>query len=143
MHVRRATPQDAPAIRALIDLYVSGGTLLPRTEEFIASRAHEYIVAEADDEVVGCVHLDEYSPSLGELRSLAVAPAWQGRGVGRALVEACERFARRRRYLVLFAVSNDDVFFAKHGFAPRHIPELDTERSEVSKFKGVYAKDLG
>jgi N-acetylglutamate synthase-like GNAT family acetyltransferase len=143
MHVRRATPQDAAAVRSLIDRYVPSGTLLPRTEEFIASRAHEYMVAEADGEIVGCVHLDEYSPSLGELRSLAVAPGWQGKGVGRALVEACERFARRRRYLTLFAVSNDDVFFAKHGFAPRHIPELDRERSEVSKFKGVYAKDLG
>ena len=143
MHVRRATPQDAVSIGELIDRFVPNGTLLPRTEEFIASRAHEYIVAESDGEVVGCVHLDEYSPSLGELRSLAVAPGWQGKGVGRALVDACERFARRRRYLTLFAVSNDDVFFARHGFAPRHIPELDRERSEVSRFKGVYAKDLG
>jgi len=142
MHVRRATVQDAPRIRALIDLYVPSGTLLPRDEEFVATRAYEYLVAEADEEVVGCVHLDEYSPSLGELRSLAVAPEWQGQGVGRALVEACERFARRRGYATLFAVSNDDTFFARHGFAPRHIPELDRERSEVSRFKGVYAKDL-
>ena len=25
---------------------------------------------------------------------------------------------------------------------PREIPELDRERSEVSRFKGVYARDL-
>ena len=42
----------------------------------------------------------------------------------------------------LFAVSNDETFFNKFGFASRHIPELDRERSEVSKYKGVYAKDL-
>ena len=45
-------------------------------------------------------------------------------------------------YTTLFAVSNRDVFFLSRGFAPRHIPELDRERSEVSKFKGVFAKEI-
>jgi N-acetylglutamate synthase-like GNAT family acetyltransferase len=142
MNVRRATAHDATAIRNLIDQYVASGTLLPRTEEFIASQAHEFIVVEDEGRIVGCVHLDEYSPSLGELRSLAVAPDYQGRGVGRELVVACERLATRRHYATLFAVSNDEAFFSKYGFTARHIPELDRERSEVSKFKGVYAKDL-
>jgi amino-acid N-acetyltransferase len=142
MNVRRASAHDATAIRDLIDQYVASGTLLPRTEEFIAAHSHEFIVVEDGGRIVGCVHLDEYSPSLGELRSLAVAPAYQGRGVGRELVVACERFATRRHYATLFAVSNDEAFFAKYGFTARHIPELDRERSEVSKFKGVYAKDL-
>ena len=44
--------------------------------------------------------------------------------------------------LTLFAVSNDEEFFNKFGFRARHIPELDRERSEVSRYKGVYAKDL-
>jgi len=39
-------------------------------------------------------------------------------------------------------VSNDEEFFRKYGFLPRYIPELDRERSEVSKYKGVYAKDM-
>ena len=142
MQVRRATERDAVTIRELIDCYVESGTLLPRSEEFLTAHAHEFLVAEVDGQVVGCVHLDEYSPSLGELRSLAVHPQWQGRGVGRALVAACERFAQRRSYSTLFAVSNDEAFFNKYGFASRHIPELDRERSELSRFKGVYAKDL-
>jgi amino-acid N-acetyltransferase len=104
--------------------------------------AHEFIVAEDDGKVVGCVHLDEYSPSLAELRSLAVAPGVQGVGIGRALVGATERFARARGYATLFAVSNDTEFFARFGFARRNIPELDLERSEVSRYKGVFAKDL-
>ena len=74
MEIRRATERDAPAIRALIDLYIADGTLLPRTEEFIASHADHFVVAVRDDRVVGCAHLDEYAPSLAELRSLAVAP---------------------------------------------------------------------
>jgi amino-acid N-acetyltransferase len=146
MRIRTATPNDAQRIRALIDLYVADGTLLPRTEDFIAAQAHNFVVAEerADgvDAVVGCAHLDEYSPSVAELRSLAVAPGNQGAGLGRALVQGVERLARKRDHMVLFAVSNDEAFFAKFDYAPQHVPELDPERSEVSRFKGVYVKAL-
>lgn len=143
LHTRRATPADAAAIRELIDLYVADGTLLPRTEEFIALHAGHFIVAVGDERrIVGCVHLDEYAPSIAELRSLAVAPGAQGKGVGRALVDATVDLARRRGYATLFAVSNDEAFFRRFGFEPRHIPELDRERSEVSRYKGVYARDV-
>jgi amino-acid N-acetyltransferase len=139
--IRPAAASDASAVRALIDLYVPGGTLLPRSEEFIAAYAHNFLVA-ATSRVVGCVYLDEYSPSLAELRTLAVDPSSQGLGIGRALVAGTERLAARRGYATLFAVSNDEEFFNKHGYTRRHIPELDRERSEVSRYKGVYAKEL-
>jgi amino-acid N-acetyltransferase len=140
--VRRAEVRDAKAISALIDLYVPDGTLLPRTPEFIAERIIDFLVADADGRVVGCVHLDEYSPSLVEVRSLAVDPAHQGRGIGISLVKAAEDLGRVREYVTVFAVSSNDEFFRARGYDIRHIPELDRERSEVSRYKGVYAKDL-
>ena len=141
--VRAATARDAISVRALIDLFVPSGVLLPRSEDFIATYAHNFVVAEAPGEgVVGCAYLDEYSPSIAELRSLAVSPDWQNAGVGRALVEGIERLARVREYATLFAVSNDEAYFRRYGFERREIPELDRERSEVSKYKGVYAKEL-
>lgn len=143
VRTRRAQHGDAHAIRLLIDSYVADGTLLPRTEAFIAAQADHFIVAEEDGHVVGCVHLEEYAPSLSELRSLAVNTAMQGKGVGRLLVIATEEMARRRGCETLFAVSNDEAFFNRFGFTARHIPELDRERSEVSRYKGVFAKDLG
>jgi hypothetical protein len=60
-----------------------------------------------------------------------------------AFADAVERLAREREYATLFAVSNNEAFFRSRGYAPREIPELDRERSEVSRFKGVYAKELG
>jgi amino-acid N-acetyltransferase len=140
--IRPAQARDAAAISALIGLYVADGTLLPRTPEFIAERAIDFLVAVADGRVVGCVHLDEYSPSLVEVRSLAVDPEHQGRGIGIALVKAGEDLARIRDYATVFAVSSNDEFFRERGYALRHFPELDRERSEVSRYKGVYAKDL-
>ena len=142
MTVRRATPNDAARICALINRFTSDGTLLPRTEEFVSSHAHNFIVAELAGRVVGCVHLDEYAPSLSELRSLAVDPDAQGKRVGTALVQATEELARKRGAATLFAVSNDEAFFNRFGFFREEIHELDRERSEVSRYKGVYAKPL-
>lgn len=140
--VRRAHLRDANAISDLIGLYVADGTLLPRTPEFIAERVIDFLVTEVDGRVAGCVHLDEYSPSLVEVRSLAVAPGHQGKGIGIGLVKAAEELARVREYTTVFAVSSNDEFFRARGYELRHIPELDRERSEVSRYKGVYAKDL-
>ena len=143
MGVRRATEFDAAAISGLIELYVASGTLLPRSVDFVTTYCHEFIVATDDeDRVIGCVHLDEYSPSIAELRSLAVSPDAQGKGLGRDLVQATIDLATKRGYQLLFAVSNDEAFFNRFGFSRMDIPELDRERSEVSRYKGVYARDL-
>jgi N-acetylglutamate synthase-like GNAT family acetyltransferase len=143
VQIRRATARDAPAIKALIDRYVDSGALLPRAVGFIADHAHDFSVA-TDDRggIVGCVHLEEYAPSLAEIRSLTVAPEWQGHGVGRALVTAAERLGVIRAYTTIFAVSNIGEFFIALGYQERQIPELDRERSAISRFKGVYAKDV-
>jgi amino-acid N-acetyltransferase len=138
--IRRAAPRDAAAVSALIERFVPGGTLLPRSEAFVAAHAPDFLVADRGGRVVGCVHLEEYAPSLAEVRSLAVDAGAQAGGVGAALVAALERLARARGYHTVFAVSNRDAFFVR--YEARHIPELDRERSAVSRYKGVFAKDL-
>jgi N-acetylglutamate synthase-like GNAT family acetyltransferase len=140
--IRRARPDDAGAMSALIQEYVPVGTLLPRAPDFIVERTLDFLVAAVRNKVIGCVHLEEYSPSVAELRSLVVDPAYQGQGVGIALVAAVEALAAQRGYPILFAVSNNEAFFRARGYEPRSIPELDRERSAVSRFKGVFAKGL-
>jgi N-acetylglutamate synthase-like GNAT family acetyltransferase len=140
--IRRARADDAGAMSALIQEYVPVGTLLPRAPDFIMERTLDFLVATVRGKVVGCVHLEEYSPSMAELRSLVVDPEYQGHGIGVALVSAVEELATRRDYPTIFAVSNNDAFFLARGYEPRTIPELDRERSAVSRFKGVFAKDL-
>lgn len=142
MFIRKAEPRDAPRIQALIDQNVPSGTLLPRTRDFILTHIDHYLVADEDGALVGSVHLEEYAPSLAEVRSLAVGEGHHGRGIGKALVTACERLAARRGYRTVFAVSDREAFFLALGYERRHIPELDRERSEVSKFKGVFAREV-
>lgn len=140
--IRPAATEDVAAIVGLIDLNVPSGELLPRTAEFVTLHIDHFLVAEERGRIIGCVHLEEYAPSLAEVRSLAVAPEAQGVGVGAALTAALERLARVRDYTTVFAVSNSGEFFRRIGYEERHIPELDRERSSVSRYKGVHAKDI-
>lgn len=140
--IRRATLDDVSVIHALIEQYVPSGTLLPRSLDFIRARIDDYLIADLDGVSAACVHLEEYAPSLAEIRSLAVDAQHLGRGLGTALVAAAERMAVRRQVATVFAVSDREQFFLDLGYERRHIPELDRERSEVSRFKGVYAKDV-
>ena len=58
----------------------------------LAPDAHVRVV-EADGAIVGCVAVEVYG-TTGLLRSLAVAPAHRGEGLGRRLVGAAEHAAR-------------------------------------------------
>src|SRR5260221_10984378 len=133
MHCPRAASQDAPVIKSLIDCYVADGTLLARTEDFIAAHAEHFLAAEENGSVVGCVHLDEYAPSLSELRSLAVSPDAKGKGIGRALVLATEDLARRRGVGTPFAVEDDENVFPPFGFCRRHITAFATKPTATKR----------
>ena len=51
------------------------------------------------------------------LRSLAVAPAWQGRGLGAALLAHAERAARQRGVQALYLLTTTaEAFFARRGY---------------------------
>ena len=132
-----ARAEDAAAIVALNNRYAPDGLTLPRTPAFVAARVESYRVArDAAGQVVGCVAVDEYAPSLAELVSLAVAPEAQGRGLGRRLIAAAEALARQRGYGELFAVSLADTLFLAAGFRASsiaHYPEKAARYAAISR----------
>ena len=86
MRVERANETDLPALVALNNRFAPQGLTLTRTEDFAYAHLADYrVIRDADGGVVGCVALDEYSPSVVELISLAVSPDVQGVGYGPAL----------------------------------------------------------
>lgn len=144
--VRLATPTDHPAIGALtVEAYRADGQLTgdnPYEHQLrdVAGRARDNEVLVAVDEETGAVlgsvtfvlpasDLVELSrPGEAEFRMLAVHPAAQRRGVGRALVRACVARAVERGCSAVVICTRD---FAKPalrmyealGFV--RVPELD------------------
>jgi len=110
--VRRALRPDAPQILELVSQYATQGLMLSRTLDEIAARIDNYVVAtDGTGRVVACAALEEYSPSLAEVSSVAVAPAHHGKGLGSQVVLGIERLARARDIEELFALSLTDNFF--------------------------------
>jgi amino-acid N-acetyltransferase len=107
--VAPARPVDEPAIRALLQ---QAG--LPH-EDF-SRHLENFSIARAEGELLGVVGFElEGTDAL--LRSLAVAPACRGRGLGdrllaRAVVAAGTRGGRRLYLLTTTA----ELFFARRGF---------------------------
>lgn len=116
VHVRKAVVADIPAIKALIERFVDDGILLPRTYNELSDLINHTFVAELDSVLVGCVALDIYNHKLAEIRSLAVAPEAQGKGVGKLLVQACIDLANEKQIFELMAISSSENFFKSCGF---------------------------
>ena len=114
--IRRATLADAPAIAGLVSLGEREGQLLPRSLAFIRASIDDWIVAETNGRIIGCGSLLEMGPTLVEVRSLAVAPAYRQNGVGAQIVDALVSEARARGTSTVFALTRAVPFFEKLGF---------------------------
>jgi len=99
------------AIRSLVRLFPK--QLVQRN----LPRVPSFFVAYASSKLVGCCALQVYSKRLAEVRSLAVHPDFQDRGVASKLVECCTQRARDRGVRELFAVTSHTSFFEQLGFA--------------------------
>ena len=77
----------------------------------------DFQVAEDEDGViVGCAAVDVFWADLAEVKSLAVAPLRQGRGVGSRLLAAAIVDAKQLGVRKLFALTYEKRFLARHGF---------------------------
>jgi amino-acid N-acetyltransferase len=119
--VRPASRGDVDAIHELVSSYAAEGLMLPRTREQVAMNIDNYVVAVSGGRVVACAALDEYSPSLAEVSSVAVARSEHGKGLGTDVVLGIERLARARDISEIFALSLSDRFFLSLDYSPTSI----------------------
>jgi amino-acid N-acetyltransferase len=115
---------DIPAILALINGFAARGIMLPRTEFEMAENLRDFSVVQTEARVFGCAALHFYTPKAAEVRSLAIRPELQGRGAGKALVEALEAEAQAFGVEDVFAFTYIPDFFRKRGFTTLDRGEL-------------------
>lgn len=117
MNIRHAKISDAQAISALINCYAERDKMLFRPLAEIYEKLQMFLVAEADEGIVGCSALEIIWSDLAEIKSLAVAPAQKGKGIGRALVSEALEQARCLGVPRVFALTLEPEFFDRVGFA--------------------------
>jgi amino-acid N-acetyltransferase len=116
VEIRPVAREDLAGLAGFIQPFVDEGKLLPRTTEELEELVYNGFVAETDGRLIGFAALEIYSRKLAEVRSLAVAAEFQGKGVGRALVQQCVERARKRDILEVMAITSSEVFFRSCGF---------------------------
>ncbi|MEV4973462.1 amino-acid N-acetyltransferase [Streptomyces scopuliridis] len=116
--VRRARTRDVPAVRRLVDPYVSEGILLDKAPVTLYEDIQEFWVAERDEDatVIGCGALHVMWEDLAEVRTLAVDPAVRGTGAGHLLLDKLLETARWLGVRRVFCLTFEVEFFAKRGF---------------------------
>ena len=116
MIVRPARETDIAEMKALIDRFAAEDRMLERSDSFLRANLADFLVAEDVDGFLGCGALAALTADLAEVRSLAVKPEAGGRGVGKAIVDACVARARERGLRRVFALTLVPEFFTKCGF---------------------------
>lgn len=114
--VRPAEVSDLPELEQLIADFVRTNRLLPRTYDELQDLIPFGFVATLDGRLVGFAALEIYSSKLAEIRSLAVVPELQGKGLGKKLVQECIQLAQNRNVLEVMAITSSDEFFRSCGF---------------------------
>jgi amino-acid N-acetyltransferase len=115
--VRKAAMRDIAPILELINGYAAKGIMLPRTEFEMSESIRDFSVVVHGERLVGCGALHFYSPTMAEIRSLAVDEAWKTHGIGRLAVEALIAEALDYGLDAVFAFTYVAGFFEKMGFS--------------------------
>ena len=113
--VRKASMPDIHPLLHLINGYAAQGVMLPRTEFEMSENIRDFTLAFSDGQLVGCGALHFYSPTSGEIRSLAVDPKARINGSTRHCRVVGKKVIEYRLHSI-FAFTYAVEFFQRLGF---------------------------
>ncbi|MCH2176402.1 MAG: SlyX family protein [Lentisphaeria bacterium] len=113
--IRKMTLQDVSEVSEILRHYAKLAVLLWRNEEDIIEHLESFWVLTDTGRVVGCIALQDYGYGLYELRSLAIHKDYQGKGLGKRIVEHAKDYVKGLSG-ELFALTRKVDFFKKCGF---------------------------
>lgn len=116
MIIREARPEEVDAIRDLFLDEVRAGRMLPRPADDIRAHLDDWLIAESEGQIVGCVSLVFFNATLCEIRSLAVHPDYRGNGLGGNLIAGALALAKSRGMQRVLALTRAVRVFEKAGF---------------------------
>jgi amino-acid N-acetyltransferase len=128
--LRTAMRSDLESVQRLLTM---NKLPLDGVEQFIG----EFVVAEAAGRTVGCIGIERYG-DYSLLRSAAVLPGLQGRGIGRALVsEIIVRADGAGAKAMFLLTTTAESYFPSFGFSPVERGTLPPELNASAELQGA------
>ncbi|HSP08562.1 MAG TPA: GNAT family N-acetyltransferase [Candidatus Dormibacteraeota bacterium] len=133
MKIRPATKEDQPTIRRLIkDANLNRMSL----------HWSDFVVADEDGAIVGVGQVKGHRDHSRELASIAVVPAWQGQGIGSALIE---RLLAQEPGVILHLTCRRELegFYERFGFRRLKRAEYPPYFGRLIPFVNLFVRLLG
>lgn len=116
INYRKAKVKDVEDLHSLINEFAEKGLMLPRSRNVLYESLREFTIIEDDGNVVGAAALHISWEDLAEVRALAIKDAYQGRGLGKKLIDILIQEALDLGINKVFALTYQVAFFKKCGF---------------------------
>lgn len=114
--LRKARIEDIKKIQELINGFAKKDLMLPRSLNELYENIRDFWVFERGERILGCAALHVSWDDLAEVKSVAVDKAWQRKGLGKSLVEACVEEAALLGAKRVFVLTYAPEFFRSLGF---------------------------
>lgn len=101
---------------ALVNDTAQKGLVLPKSLNQVYQNIRDFVVYEAEGQIIGCAALHVLWEDLAEVRSLVVDADSRRKGVGRQLVSLLMKQARELGVPRVFALTYQEDFFLSLGF---------------------------
>ena len=147
--IRKARVTDVKGILSLINGFAASNLMLARGPQYLYENIRDFMVAvddspetqtaedgpsespgsppESSGLIIACASLHVLWENVAEIRSTAIHPDYQHKGLGKKLVEQLKKEARELDITMLFTWTLAEDFFAHLGFKRKGKEELPSK----------------
>jgi ribosomal protein S18 acetylase RimI-like enzyme len=121
MRIRNYRPSDLHTLYKIDQICFPPGIAYPMSElvHFITQRGSRTWVAEAGDGIIGFLIATLEAKDTAHIVTIDVVATSRRKGVGRALMDAAENWAGKKRVKVLYLETAEDNFIAQRFYQAR------------------------
>ena len=117
IHYTKAKLSDIVYMQEVVRPEVEKGIILFRSADEMATNIRSYILAKDDDVIIGFGALHFHADDLAEIRSLVVAEAYRGKGVGKGIIHSLMVEGEQLGVKKVFTLTYQRAFFESLGFS--------------------------
>ncbi|MBR4008040.1 amino-acid N-acetyltransferase [Fibrobacter sp.] len=129
--IRPANIEDIPDILRVMQDYIAKGYLVPRTQESISEKLHDYVVYSIDNSIHGCGALHAFEDGMAEVAGVAVGANYRKSGIGDAIVRHLISMGRMKGYKKLFLLTTQALdWFYHFGFEDGTVEDLPKSKRD-------------